>query len=141
MSVLKENIFSHHDLKTHHTLYLHCCLIIEEKLMVYCTHFMHIYIYLNGKEHTGLERWLSGKQVACQCRRHGTGGYNPWVRKIPGTGNPNQVHYSCLKKIPWIGKLGNLQSMRSQRVRTEQLGKQASNRQYVGRVNNAKEAF
>ena len=51
--------------------------------MVYCRHFTHIYTYLNGKEHTGLERGLSGKQAANQCRRHGTGGYNPWVGKIP----------------------------------------------------------
>ena len=27
-----------------------------------------------------LPRWLSGKESACQCRRHG---FNPWVRKIP----------------------------------------------------------
>ena len=25
-------------------------------------------------------RWLSGKESACQCRRHG---FHPWVRKIP----------------------------------------------------------
>ena len=24
--------------------------------------------------------WLSGKESACQCRRHG---FNPWIRKIP----------------------------------------------------------
>ena len=28
----------------------------------------------------GLPRWLSGKESACQCRRHEL---NPWVRKIP----------------------------------------------------------
>ena len=28
-----------------------------------------------------------------------------------GAGNHNAVHYSCLKKLPWIGKLGGLQSM------------------------------
>ena len=28
----------------------------------------------------GLPRWPSGKEPACQCRRHG---FNPWVRKIP----------------------------------------------------------
>ena len=34
--------------------------------------------------------------------------------RSPGAGNHNPVHYSCLKKIPWIGKLGGLQFMRSQ---------------------------
>ena len=43
----------------------------------------------------------------------------PGLERCPGTGNPNRVHYSCLKKIPWIGKLGGLQSMRSQRVRQD----------------------
>jgi len=28
----------------------------------------------------GLPRWLSGKESACQCRRHR---FDPWVRKIP----------------------------------------------------------
>ena len=28
----------------------------------------------------GLPKWLSGKEPACQCRRHA---FNPWVRKIP----------------------------------------------------------
>ena len=29
---------------------------------------------------TGLPWWLSGKESACQCRRHK---FDPWVRKIP----------------------------------------------------------
>ena len=31
----------------------------------------------------GLSRWFSGKEPACQCRRHKRCGFNPWVRKIP----------------------------------------------------------
>ena len=30
-----------------------------------------------------LPRWRSGKESACQCRRHKRQGLNPWVRKIP----------------------------------------------------------
>ena len=29
-----------------------------------------------------LSRWLSGKESACQCRRHRRCGFDPWVRKI-----------------------------------------------------------
>ena len=29
-----------------------------------------------------LFRWLSGKESACQCRRHRRHKFNPWVRKI-----------------------------------------------------------
>ena len=32
---------------------------------------------------TGLPRWHSGKESACQCRRHKRHGFNPWVRMIP----------------------------------------------------------
>ena len=27
--------------------------------------------------------WCSGKESACQCRRHKRWGFNPWIRKIP----------------------------------------------------------
>ena len=44
---------------------------------------------------TGLPRWLSGKESACQCRRYRRCGFNPWFDKIPG-GNGNPLQYSCL---------------------------------------------
>ena len=28
-------------------------------------------------------RWHSGKEPACQCRRHKRRGFDPWVRRIP----------------------------------------------------------
>ena len=31
----------------------------------------------------GLPRWLSGKELTCQYRRHKRRGFHPWVRKIP----------------------------------------------------------
>ena len=31
----------------------------------------------------GLPWWLSGKECACQCRRHRRHGFDHWVRKIP----------------------------------------------------------
>ena len=35
-----------------------------------------------GKRWLGAPRWLSGKEPACQCRRHRRLGFNPWVGKI-----------------------------------------------------------
>ena len=32
---------------------------------------------------TGIPKWLSGKEPACQCRRHRRCGFHPWVGKIP----------------------------------------------------------
>ena len=34
------------------------------------------------RTNTGLPWWLSGKESACQCRRHRRRGFHPWVRNI-----------------------------------------------------------
>ena len=31
----------------------------------------------------GLPRWCSGKESACQCRKHKRCGFSPWVGKVP----------------------------------------------------------
>ena len=41
--------------------------------------------------------YSSGKEPACQCKRHKRLGFDPWVRKIPGGGHGNPFHYSCLE--------------------------------------------
>ena len=41
----------------------------------------------------GLPSWLSGKEYACQCRRHR---FDPRVGKMPREGNGNPFQYSCL---------------------------------------------
>ena len=42
--------------------------------------------------HLELLRWLSGKEVPCQCRIRG---FDHWVRKTPGGRNGNSLQYSC----------------------------------------------
>ena len=70
----------------------------------------HICIYL----YTGLLQWLSGKESACQCRRHR---FNPGIRKIP-LEEEMASHCSILAwKISWTELSCGLQSVRSQRVR------------------------
>ena len=44
----------------------------------------------------GLPRWLSGKELAYQCKRRG---FNPWVRKTPGEENGTPIQYSCLGNL------------------------------------------
>ena len=39
----------------------------------------------------GLPWWLSGKQAACQCQRHG---FDPWSGKIPHVVQSNKAHAS-----------------------------------------------
>ena len=38
---------------------------------------------LNSQPILIFPRWLTGKESACQCRRHRRLGFDPWVRKIP----------------------------------------------------------
>ena len=42
--------------------------------------------FLGLDKHTtvlGLHQWLSSKEPACQCQRHKSHGFDPWVGKIP----------------------------------------------------------
>ena len=44
---------------------------------------LHRYTLEKSEWHWGLPRWHSGKESACQWRRHKRHRFNPWVRKIP----------------------------------------------------------
>ena len=57
----------------------------------------------------------SGKEPACQCRRHKIRGFDPWIRKIPWRRACNPLQYSCWR-IPWTEEPGGLESMGSHRV-------------------------
>ena len=39
----------------------------------------------------------SGKEPACQCRRHKRRRFDPWVRRSPAGGHGNPLQYSCLE--------------------------------------------
>ena len=61
----------------------------------------------------GLPSWLSGREFACQCRRHS---FDPSVREI--LEKEIVAHDSILVwEMPWAEEPGGLQSMGSQRVR------------------------
>ena len=47
------------------------------------TSICNVYIHISTYLYTGLPRWLSGKESACQCRRHRRPGFDPWIGKIP----------------------------------------------------------
>ena len=51
------------------------------------------YLYLINR----LPGGFSGKEHACQCRRHKRHGFDPWVREIRGGGHSNTLQYSYLK--------------------------------------------
>ena len=63
----------------------------------------------------GFPDGASGKEPACQCRRHERRRFNPWVGKIPWRRKWQPFQYSCLEypmnRGSWLA-----QSMRSHRV-------------------------
>ena len=46
-------------------------------------------------------KWHSGKESACQCRRHKRHRFNPWVGKIPWSRKWQPTPVVLLEKIPW----------------------------------------
>ena len=57
--------------------------------------------------------------TTCQCRRHKRCGFDPWVRKMP-LEEGMATHASILAwRVPWAEEPGRLQSMRSQKNRTQ----------------------
>ena len=63
--------------------------------------------------HCRLPSWLSGKEFACQCRRHGRHGFNPWIRKWQSTPvfSPGESHGQRSQHV-------GLQSVGSQKSQT-----------------------
>ena len=53
--------------------------------LIYCVKFPSQQLHFFKQIPLGslLPRWFSGKESACQCRRHRRPRFNPWVRKIP----------------------------------------------------------
>ena len=74
-----------------------------------------------GEHHlvSGLPRWHSGKEPACQCRRYERLQFNPWVKKIPWS-RKWQCSSSILAwKIPWTVEAGGLQSSGATKNQTQ----------------------
>ena len=68
---------------------------------------------MSGGLTKGLPRWLSGKESARQCRRHG---FDSWVRKIPWR---MATHSRILAwEIPWMEEPSRLQFMGLQKSQT-----------------------
>ena len=63
-----------------------------------------------------LHRWLSGKEPACQCRRHRRPQFDLWVGKHPWRRKWQPTPLFLPGKIPWTDEPGGLQSMGSYRV-------------------------
>ena len=59
----------------------------------------------------------SGKEPACQCRRHKRSRFDPWVGKIPWRRKWQPTPVFLPGRIPWIEEPGGLQPVGSQRVR------------------------
>ena len=57
----------------------------------------------------GFPWWLSGKEPACQCKRHRRHRFDPWGREDP-LEKGMATHFSTLaQRIPWTEEPGGLQ--------------------------------
>ena len=74
----------------------------------------------------GLPRWLSGKESACQYRRHG---FDPWVGKIPCRRKWQPTPVFLLGKFHGQRSLGGYSSVSHKRVRHDLATKQQQQQQ------------
>ena len=51
--------------------------------LVTCLYYQHVCFKSNQSPKLGFPGSTSGKELTCQCRRHKTSGFNPWVGMIP----------------------------------------------------------
>ena len=99
--------------------YIYMCVCV---CVCVCVH-IHIYVYIYTYicvcvcvcvcvyDFLGLVRWLSGKELACQCRRLRSYKFDPWVGKIPWSRKwqpapillPGKLHgqWSLVHYSPW----------------------------------------
>ena len=75
--------------------------------------------------HLRLPWWLSGKESACQCRRHE---FDSWARKIPWKRKQQPTPVFVPGKIPWTEEPGRQPSMGLQRIRHDLATKQRQRR-------------
>ena len=61
-----------------------------------CKHTTHTHTHT----HTYIPRWLTGKESACQCRRHS---FNPWIWKLPWRRKWQSTSVFLPKKNPMDG--------------------------------------
>ena len=59
---------------------------------------------------------ISGKEPACQCRRHKKWGFDPWIEEIPWKRAWQPTPVVLPTEIPWTERPGGPQSIGSQRV-------------------------
>ena len=64
----------------------------------YILFIVNVLIFRYLQKSSRLPRWHSGKESACQCRRHG---FDHWVRRSPGEGNGKPLQYSCHPMDRW----------------------------------------
>ena len=65
----------------------------------------------------GFPGGTSGKEPACQCRKHKRWEFDPWVRKISGSRKWQRTLVFLPGECPWTDEPGGLQSTGSQKVR------------------------
>ena len=90
-------------------------LFFKKKTSLFKRNFFKVTEKYHG--HNGFPGDSSGKEHACQCRRHERHTFDLWVWKIPWKSTWQLTPVFLPGESPWTEEPGGLQSMGSQRVR------------------------
>ena len=75
-----------------------CLFFFNPWHLKYWVAFYHIGMTLRVVNVLGLPWWLSNKESACQCRRHGL---DPWSREIPDTSKHLSPNATAVEPLLW----------------------------------------
>ena len=75
-------------------------------------------VLIDVKDKLGFPSGISGKEPACQCRRHKRCGFDPWVGKIPWRMARQPTPVFSPGKIPWTEEPGRLKTIELQKNQT-----------------------
>ena len=65
--------------------------------IIFLIHFQYLFFFSWPSVLHGLPGGASGKELACQCRRHKRCRFNPWIGKIPWRRACSPFQYTCLE--------------------------------------------
>ena len=90
---------------THHCAFMESTVVTSKSSIIYPWLLALFYNWQNKIKANLLKRYslylgyggTSGKESACQRRRHKRHGFDPWVSRSPGWGHGNPPQYSCLE--------------------------------------------
>ena len=78
-------------MESYFTVVLICISLMANTVENIFKYLLSINTYIHIHTYRGFLGGPSGKETACQCKKHKRHRFDPWVRKIPGGGHGNSL--------------------------------------------------